>query len=70
MAGYYGLTLDVRVSVHLSVSQHCIHLLTFYTPAHDNGRVLWFHVGRPYVCSSISQSALHSFVNFLYPGTR
>ena len=26
---------------------------TLYTPPHNNGRVLWFHTGRPCVCLSI-----------------
>ena len=67
MAGYYAFTLDVRVSVHLSISQHCIHLVTFYTPAHDNGRVLWFHVGHPCVCSSVRLSISRTSVCISFP---
>ena len=32
----------------------------FYTPPHDNGGVLWFHVGRPSVsCTSVCPSIFH-----------
>ena len=27
----------------------------FYTPPHNSGGVLWFHVGRPCVCPSVHQ---------------
>ena len=30
-------------------------LVNFYTPPHDSGRVLWFHVGCPSVRPSIHQ---------------
>ena len=39
----------------------------FYTPPHDSGRVLWFHVGRPCVCPSVSHTSVHPFVSFLFP---
>ena len=35
--------------------------LPFYTPPHDSGGVLWFHVGRPYVRPSSRPSV------FLFP---
>ena len=25
----------------------------FYTPPHNSGGVLWFHVGRPFVCVDV-----------------
>ena len=34
----------------------------FYTPPHDSGGVLWFHIGRPCVCPSACPS-----IRFLFP---
>ena len=39
----------------------------FYTPPHDSGRVLWFHVGRPYVCPSVSRTSVHPSICFSFP---
>ena len=33
----------------------------FYTPPHDSGGVLWFHVGRLCVCPSVRQSSVRPF---------
>ena len=32
--------------------------MSFYTPPHDSGGVLWFHVGRPCVCPSVSRPSI------------
>ena len=32
---------------------HSLH--SFLYPPHDSGRILWFHIGRPCVCPSVSQ---------------
>ena len=31
---------------------YCMCLVTSYTPPHNRGGVLWFHIGRPCVCQS------------------
>ena len=36
-----------------------------YTPPHDSGIVLWFHVGRPCVCPSVVRRSVRPF--FLFP---
>ena len=37
---------------------------TFYTPPHDSGRVLWFHVGRLCICTFTHLSSVcMSFLN-------
>ena len=37
----------------------------FYTPPHNSGRVLWFHVGRP--CLSVRPSVVRPSVHFSFP---
>ena len=39
----------------------------FYTPPHNSGGVLWFHVGRPCVCPSVRPSYVRPFVHFSFP---
>ena len=50
----------------LRTSKSAISLCTpshnYNIPPHDNGGVLWFHIGRPCVCLSIS----HTSVLFLF----
>ena len=68
MAGYYGFTLVVRVSIRLSVHPSVCRSIgrtsvrpsvhPFYTPPHNSGRVLWFHVGRPCVHLSVRSSVV------------
>ena len=36
--------------------------LSYYTPPHNSGGVLWFHVGRPCACLSIQPSVSHPCV--------
>ena len=40
-----------------SISGYC-SIYHFYTPPHNSGGVLWFHVGHPCVCPSIYQSGI------------
>ena len=30
--------------------------INFYTPPHNSGGVLWFHIGRPCVCPSVHRT--------------
>ena len=39
----------------------------FYTPPHNSGGVLWFHVGRPCICPSVRQSYVHPSIRFSFP---
>ena len=39
----------------------------FYTPPHNSGGVLWFHVGRPWVHPSIRLSVVRPSVRFSLP---
>ena len=39
----------------------CLSYNGFYTPPHNSGGVLWFHVGRPCVCPSVRPSVRFSF---------
>ena len=39
----------------------------FYTPPHNSGGVLWFHVGRPCVCLSVRPSVVRPSVHFSFP---
>ena len=39
----------------------------FYTPPHNSGGVLWFHVGRQWVHPSLSPSYVHPSVRFSFP---
>ena len=39
---------------------------SFYTPPHNSGGVLWFHVGRPCVCPSVRPYVRPS-VRFSFP---
>ena len=39
-----------------------IPFIHFYTPPHDSGRVLWFHVGRPCVRLSVRPSVVRTSV--------
>ena len=62
--------------VLFSVSQFCYQIVKrnifnwlqrfrqgiFYTPPHDSGGVLWFHVERPCVCPSVHQSVVRPSV--------
>ena len=41
--------------------------LTFYTPPHNSGGVLWFHVGRPWVRPSVRPSIVRPSVRFSFP---
>ena len=47
--------------------------INFYTPPHNSGGVLWFHVGRPCVCPSVHRTyvrpsiGLTSVRPFLFP---
>ena len=34
---------------------------TYYTPPHNSGGVLWFHVGRPCVCPSVVRPSIRPF---------
>ena len=34
---------------------------TFYTPPHNSGGVLWFHIGHPCVRPSVSRPSVRSF---------
>ena len=38
------------------------HSLIFYTPPHNSGGVLWFHVGCPCVCPSVVRPSVHPSV--------
>ena len=40
----------------------------FYTPPHNSGRVLWFHIGRPCVRSCVHLSVVRPSVRFSFPG--
>ena len=42
------------------------YITAFYTPPHKCGGVLWFHVGRPCVCPSVSQSVVRPSVRFSF----
>ena len=39
----------------------------FYTPPHNSGGILWFHVGRPCVCPSVRPSVSRTSVRFSFP---
>ena len=39
----------------------------FYTPPHNSGGVLWFHVGHPCVRLSVHPSYIHPSVRFSFP---
>ena len=43
----------VQTKIKCCIMLYLIRFYTFYTPPHNSGRVLWFHVGRPCVCPSI-----------------
>ena len=47
----------------------CKTIDTFYTPPHDSGGVLWFHVGRPCVSvrPSVHSSVVGPSVRFSFP---
>ena len=40
---------------------------SFYTPPLTCGRVLWFHVGHPWVCSSVSCTSGRQSIRILFP---
>ena len=56
--GYYHFTfLLTELSAHHWIVAGCYcftFLLYIYTPPHVSGRVLWYHVGCPCVCPSVS----------------
>ena len=39
----------------------------YYTPPHNSGGILWFHVGRPWVRPSVRPSVRRTFVRFSFP---
>ena len=40
------------------------HCSCFYTPPHDNGGILWFHVGCPCVSLSVHSPSVHPYFCF------
>ena len=42
-------------------------LYVFYTPPHNSGGVLWFHVGRPCIRPSVRPSYVRPSVRFSFP---
>ena len=56
-----------KMFIALSNKNHNCVLPTFYTPPHNSGRVLWFHIGHPCVCPSVRPSVVRSSVCFSFP---
>ena len=64
---YYVLTLKVPVTTAAD-DLFRFFLKHFYTPPHDSGGVLWFHVGRPCVYRPpVHQSYVRPFVCISFP---
>ena len=40
---------------------------SFYTPPHDSGGVLWFHVERLCVCPSVSRQSIRPSIRISFP---
>ena len=55
-------------SVYYGWIQHCcLAKMFFYTPPHNSGGVLWFHVGRPWVRPSVRPSVVRPSIRFSFP---
>ena len=44
--------------------EHEKGFIDFYTPPHDSDGILWYHVGRPYVCPSVRLSYIRPYFCF------
>ena len=60
MARLFGINSTVRTSP-------IIYHIYFYTPPHNRGGVLWFHVGRPCVCPSVCPSVSRPSIRSSFP---
>ena len=40
-----------------------MQMISFYTPPHESGGILWFHSGRPHVCPSVCLSVRISLLD-------
>ena len=52
---------------HLLNSTYLYTITAFLYPPHNSGGVLWFHVGPPCVCSSISHTSISLSVHISFP---
>ena len=59
---YYWEHLHVCSSYVTQVSEPWPVGLLFYTPPHNSGGVLWFHVGHPSVCPSVIRPSVFRFL--------
>ena len=60
----------VKICFTFKTSFSCDVAFCFYTLQHNSGRVLWYYVGYPCVCSSVCPSVCLSYVRlsvFLFP---
>ena len=57
------LPLTFLILVFLMFLYHSFHRLFYYTPPHNSGGVLWFHVGRPWVRPSVFRFRMITWVN-------